>query len=71
MFLPQTPIAFVLEVDIFMSYSYDVDLQTKLNKFQYMCVTIKRTLTNKTRKNTQLKFYKVIAVPTLLYGCET
>jgi hypothetical protein len=36
-----------------------------------MCRTIKHTLTNKTRKDTQLKFYKVMAVPTLLYGCET
>jgi hypothetical protein len=34
-----------------------------------MCGTIKRTLTNKTRKDTQLKFYKVMAVP-VLYGCE-
>jgi hypothetical protein len=35
-----------------------------------MCGTIKRTLINKTRKDTQLKFYKVMAVPVLLYGCE-
>jgi hypothetical protein len=52
------------------SYNYDADLQIKLNKFQYMCGTIKRTLTNKTRKDTQLKFYKVMVVPTLLYGYE-
>jgi hypothetical protein len=36
-----------------------------------MCGTTKRTLTNKTRKDTQPKFYKVLAVPTLLRGCET
>jgi hypothetical protein len=36
-----------------------------------MCRTIKCTLTNKTRKDTQLKFHDVMAVPTLLYGCET
>jgi hypothetical protein len=36
-----------------------------------MCGTIKCSLTNKTRKDTQLKCYKVMAVPTLLYGCET
>jgi hypothetical protein len=53
------------------SYNYDADLQIKLNKFQYMSGTIKRTITNKTRKDTQLKFYKVMAVATLLYGCET
>jgi hypothetical protein len=27
-----------------------------IDKFQYMCGTIKRTLINKTRKDTQLKF---------------
>jgi hypothetical protein len=31
---------------------------------------IKRTLTNKTRKITQLKFYKLMAAPVLLHGCE-
>jgi hypothetical protein len=36
-----------------------------------MCRTIECTFTNKTRKDTQLKFYKGVAVPTLLYGCET
>jgi hypothetical protein len=48
----------------------DDDLQNKLHKFQYMCGTIKRNLINKTRKDKQLKFYKVMAVPVLLYGCE-
>jgi hypothetical protein len=52
------------------SYNYDDDLQNKLHEFQYMCGTIKLTLINKTRKDTQLKFYKVMAVPVLLYGCE-
>lgn len=35
-----------------------------------MCGTIRRVLGNKTRKETQLKFYKAIAVPSLLYGSE-
>jgi hypothetical protein len=35
-----------------------------------MCGTIKLTIINKTRKDTQPKFYKVMAVPVLLYGCE-
>jgi hypothetical protein len=35
-----------------------------------MCSTIKQTLINKTREDTQLKFYKVMAVSVLLYGCE-
>jgi hypothetical protein len=52
------------------SYNYDDDLQNKLHKFQYMCSTIKRTQIHKTRKDTLLKFYKVMAVPVLLYGYE-
>jgi hypothetical protein len=36
-----------------------------------MCGTIKHTITNKTRKDTQLKFYKLMAVPTLLHECNT
>jgi hypothetical protein len=36
-----------------------------------MCGIIKCTLTNKTRKDTRIKFYKVMAVPSLLCGCET
>jgi hypothetical protein len=37
------------------SYNYDVDLQTDLSKFQYMCGTIKKhILRNKTRKDTQI-----------------
>jgi hypothetical protein len=32
---------------------------------------IERTLTNKARKDTQIRFYKVMATPVLLYGSET
>jgi hypothetical protein len=32
--------------------------------------TIKRTLLNKSQQETILKFYKVLAVPSLLYGSE-
>jgi nitrate reductase alpha subunit len=35
-----------------------------------MCGTIKKHL-NKTRTDTQMKFYKVVARPSLLYGSET
>lgn len=35
-----------------------------------MCGSIRRTLSRKTRKETGLKFYKVIATPMLLYGSE-
>jgi hypothetical protein len=35
-----------------------------------MCGTIKRTLKNKTRTETQVKFYKVMALSAALYGSE-
>jgi len=38
--------------------------------FQRICGTIRKHL-NKTRTVTQMKFYKVVARPTLLYGSET
>jgi hypothetical protein len=37
---------------------------------QKICGTIRRHL-KKTRTDTQMKFYKVVARPTLLYGGET
>lgn len=52
------------------SYNYDRDVEKKLSRFQLMCGTIRRTLGKKTRKETQLKFYKTMAIPTLLYGSE-
>jgi hypothetical protein len=42
----------------------------KINRFQGVCGTIRKYL-KKTRTETQMKFYKVIARPTLLYGSET
>jgi hypothetical protein len=53
------------------SYQYDNHVDVKLKKFQNICGTIRRSLRGKTRKDTQLKFYKVMATPTLLYGSET
>ncbi|KAJ4450851.1 hypothetical protein ANN_02282 [Periplaneta americana] len=47
-----------------------LDQQRKLQNFNQICGSIKRTLLNKTRKETILKFYKVLAVPSLLYGSE-
>ena len=35
-----------------------------------MCGTIRRTLKNKTLQETQMKFYKTLAVPVITYGCE-
>jgi hypothetical protein len=53
------------------TYKYDEDLNKKINKFQSICGAVSRTLIRKTRKETNLKFYKVMATPVLLYGCET
>ncbi|PSN39989.1 hypothetical protein C0J52_25074 [Blattella germanica] len=53
------------------SYDYDEDINNKVAKFQGMCGTINRTLRNKIRKETQLKFHKVLAVPVILYGSES
>jgi hypothetical protein len=38
---------------------------------QNICGVIARTLKTKTRKETNLKFYKIMAVPALLYVSET
>ena len=42
----------------------------KINRFQAICGTIRKHL-KKTRTDTQMKFYKVVARPSLLYGSET
>ncbi|KAJ4447240.1 hypothetical protein ANN_09244 [Periplaneta americana] len=55
--------------DIGFDKEYDVD--NKIRNFQRVCGTITRTFRNKIRKETKLKFYKVMAVPTLAYGNET
>jgi hypothetical protein len=34
------------------------DIHNKLNKFSSICGTLRRTLKTKTRKATQMKFYK-------------
>jgi hypothetical protein len=52
------------------THKYDEDLNDKLSKFQNICRVIARTLTNKTRKEPNLKCYKIMAVPVLLYGSE-
>ena len=51
------------------SYNKNEDLIIKINRFNYMCGTIRRYLKN-TRTETKLKFYKMMAVPVLLYGSE-
>jgi len=46
------------------------DFDNKINIFQGICGTIRKHL-KKTRTDTQIRFYKVIARPSLLYGSET
>lgn len=53
------------------SFNDDDEVKKKLHRFQYMCGTIRRTLKGKVREETQLKFYKTMAVSTLMYGSET
>jgi len=42
----------------------------KINRFQGICGTIRKHW-KKTRTDTQIKFYKVVTRPSLLYGSET
>jgi hypothetical protein len=46
------------------------DTDAKIKKFQNICGAIMGKLKGKPRKDTQIKFYQVMAVPTLLYGSE-
>ena len=52
------------------TYDYDQDLQQKVSRFNMICGAINRSLRNRARKNTLLKFYKVMAIPALAYGSE-
>ena len=53
------------------SFYKNKSLDNKLHKSQYICEFLGRILKNKTRKETQPKFYKIMATPTFLYGSET
>ena len=46
------------------------DFDKKINRFQGICGIIRKYL-KKTRTDTQMKFYEVVARPSLLYGSET
>jgi hypothetical protein len=48
----------------------DKCIDKKLGRFQMLCCTVHRTLKNKTRKETRLKFYKTMAIPALMYESE-
>ena len=53
------------------SYGFDKDIQSKVSKFGHICGSIDKFLRNKTTKETRLKFYKTVAVPTLMHGSES
>lgn len=46
------------------------DISNKINKYQLMYRVIKKTLKNKVRKKTSMKFYKFMAFPALLHVNE-
>ena len=52
------------------SYCERKGVNNKVNKFQRMGGTISRTLKGKTLLSTHIKFYKVMAVPVLMYDNE-
>jgi len=53
-----------------LSLDREPDFDKEVKRFQGICDTIRKHL-KKTRTDTQLKFYKVVARPSLLYGSET
>ena len=52
------------------SYCERKEVNNKVNKFQRFCGAISRTLKGKTQLSTQIKLYKVMAVPIVMYGTE-
>jgi hypothetical protein len=52
------------------SYCLKEDIHINLSKFQRMCGMIRKSLSQKIMQSTQLKFYKIMAVPMLTYASE-
>ena len=52
------------------TYCERKEVNNKINKFQRLCGVISRNLKGKTQLSTQIKFYKVMAVPVLMYGSD-
>jgi hypothetical protein len=53
------------------SFIQERDVNMKIQNSQKIRGTISKTLNNKTRKDTLMKFYKTMAVPILSYGSES
>lgn len=52
------------------NYENDHVIDNKFNKVQHIRGAINRSVINIVRKETNLKFYKTMAIPTLLYESE-
>ena len=52
------------------TYQDDKEIESKITLFQLLCGCIIKHI-KKTRKEEQLKYYNVMAIPQLLYGSET
>ena len=52
------------------SFDREHDIPQKIAKFNLICGTIHRTLKGKARKETEIKFYKTMAIPLMTYGSE-
>ena len=53
-----------------LTYDDDKYMAIKVNRFETICCTICRTLRIKARKETQVRLYKIMVVPMLLYGSK-
>jgi hypothetical protein len=53
-----------------LSSNRNSDIQNKLQRFNYMCGTVKHTLLHKSRQETILKFCELLAVQSLLCGSK-
>lgn len=53
------------------SYKNEEDINGKINKFNQITGTLQRALKLKARKQSIIKLYKSMAVPTLTFGSET
>lgn len=53
------------------SYQESNDRDDKVTQFRHICDMIHKSLRNKTRKETRLKFYNTTDIPTSLYANET
>lgn len=60
-----------LNLECNIRFNYNADLEEKVRKFNIICGTFKRTFKSRVRKDTEKWNFKIIAIPTLLYGSET